>query len=305
MLRSLAEELQWTDPKLLLSLLVIFGVWLLRKILLRALDDRDVDPANLYRWRKNSAYIGFFFVVAVICSIWAHQFRSLGTFLGLLSAGLAIALRELIMGIAGWMFILTRRPFVVGDRIEVGSFRGDVIDIRLFKFSLMEIGGWVAADQSTGRVVHVPNGLALSDVVVNYTRGFEYLWNEIPVMVTFESDWQRTKELLQEIADEVTGGMAEEARASLRRAASGYLLHYRNLTPTVYTHVADSGVVLTVRHLTPPRRRRGVTEAISEGILKRFAEEPNIELAYPTLRYYRSRQPQHVAEPPPDPEPAP
>jgi small-conductance mechanosensitive channel len=72
---------------------------------------------------------------------------------------------------AGWVYILSRRPFQVGDRIEVNQFKGDVVDIRLFRFSLMEIQGWVDAEQSTGRLVHVPNGVVFNREVANYTEG--------------------------------------------------------------------------------------------------------------------------------------
>jgi len=89
----------------------------------------------------------------------------------------------------------------VGDRIQIGEHAGDVVDLRIFQFTLVEIENWVAADQRTGRVIHVPNGRVFNEVVANYSRGFEYIWNEVPVRVTFESDWEAAKAILQEIAN--------------------------------------------------------------------------------------------------------
>jgi len=284
--QQLLQVLGHFDPRLGLTVLTVLAGWLLRRILVRTVEHRNPDPAAQYRWRKITAYVAFFVILAFLCLIWGEQFRSLGTFLGLVSAGIAISLKDLVMGAAGWMFILVRHPFGVGDRIQVGRHRGDVIDIRLFKFTLMEIGNWVDADQSTGRVVHIPNGAALSEVLVNYTRGFDYLWNEIPVLVTFESDWKRGKKILLELVNEVTGDLAVEARKALEKATHRYFLSYRTLTPTVYTSIRDGDVLLTIRHLTPPRRRRGTTEALCEGILERFEKEENIELAYPTQRLF-------------------
>ena len=78
---------------------------------------------------------------------------------------------------------------------------GDVIDIRLFQFSINEIGNWVDADQSTGRIIHIPNGIVFTEPQANYTAGFQYIWNEIPVLVTFESDWKKAKQILTDIVN--------------------------------------------------------------------------------------------------------
>lgn len=274
------------DPRVAFTVFLILAAWFVRRLVLSALVHRSHDPEALYHWRKTSAYVAFFITVGLLGLLWAEEFRSLGTFLGLLSAGLAIALKDLVLGVAGWLFIHLRHPFRVGDRVQIGSNHGDVIDIRLFKFTLMEIGNWVAADQSTGRVIHLPNGEALTKVLVNYTQGFDYLWNEIPVLVTYESDWKKAKRILLEVVEEITGHLAEEARNALRQAGHRYFLYYKTLTPTVYASIADSGILLTIRHLTPPRRRRGVSQEISEKVLDRFLADPDIEFAYPTQRIY-------------------
>jgi small-conductance mechanosensitive channel len=127
--------------------------------------------------------------VSLLAWIWVEELLSLSTFLGLVSAGLAIALREPLINLMGWAFIVWRRPFEMGDRIEIGGQAGDVIDMRVFQFTLLEIGNWVDADQSTGRAIHVPNGKVFSESLANYSKGLAYIWNEIPVRVTFESDW--------------------------------------------------------------------------------------------------------------------
>ena len=179
-----------------------------------------------------------------------------------------------------------RRPFSVGDRIQVGDVRGDVIDQRIFMFSLMEIGNWVDAEQSTGRVVHVPNGKVFQEPLANYTEGFAYIWNEIAVLLTFESNWEDAKKILNEIAnrhgDEPTGAAAEQ----IKRAASTKLIIIKHLTPIVYTSVRDSGVLLTVRYLCNTRRRRGSEQNIWEDVLRAFAKRDDIDFAYPTQRHY-------------------
>jgi len=273
--------------KLAISLAVVVAAVVLRRLLLRWFDGQVDDPRTLYRWSKGSAYAVTLAVLLTLFIVWTGgRIGSIGTFLGLLTAGLAIALRDLIADFAGWIFILLRRPFDIGDRIQIGEHAGDVIDTRLFQFTIMEIGRWVDADQSTGRVIHIPNQKVFTEAQANYTAPFEYLWNEIGVLVTFESDWRRAKEILAEIAEELGGDVAEEARASLRRASRKFMIFYRKLTPVVYTSVKDSGIMLTIRYLCDPRRRRGSAEAIWEAILDRFGEEAAIDLAYPTQRLY-------------------
>jgi len=276
--------------QVILSVIVIFVLWLIRFIAIRIINKRLPDTKIQYKWRKNLTYVSVFLGFLIVGRIWFEGLQSVATFLGLLSAGLAIALKDPVTDFAGWIFILWRKPFDVGDRIQVGDVKGDVIDMRLFKFTVLEIGNWIHADQSTGRVVHVPNHKVFSDELANYTSDFEFIWNELQVLITFESDWKKAKRLLQDIADKHLKDFVERAEQQVRQAKKSYLIHYRYLTPIVYTDVKDSGVNLTIRHLSDPRKRRTIAQELWEDILETINEQEDIELAYPTMRIYRDRQ---------------
>jgi len=284
---SFVEQFPSISYQIAATIIVILGLWLLRIIAIRIINKNISDDKIQYKWRKNLTYLSGFLGLFIIGSIWSEGFKSFSTFLGLLSAGLAIALKDPVSDFAGWIFILWRKPFEVGDRIQIGDVKGDVIDVRLFKFTVLEIGNWVHADQSTGRVVHVSNHKIFTDSLANYTSDFEFIWNEIQVLITFESDWKLAKNILQEIADKHLKDFVDEAERQVKRATKSYLIHYRYLTPIVYTDVKDSGVNLTIRHLTNPRTRRKIGQAIWEDILDRFDEHDDIELAYPTMRIER------------------
>ena len=271
---------------IVLSVVAVLAVMLLRRLLLRFVDERVEDIRTRYRWSKTSAYVAFTVASIVILAVWLEGIGNLGTFLGLLTAGIAIALKDPVTDLAGWVFIKSRRPFDLGDRIQIGGFAGDVIDIRIFQFSMLEIGNWVAADQSTGRIIQVPNALVFREPLANYTAQFEYLWNETPILVTFESNWRKAKRILQEVAAAQAGDVVDEARQSMRKASRRVLISYSTLTPTVYTSVQDSGVCLTLRYLCRPRQRRGTSQRIWEAVLDAFAAEEDIDLAYPTQRVY-------------------
>jgi len=277
-----------TQGKVWMTLVVVVSLWLLRLGLLRLIYRRSKDVRVRYRWRKMSLYGAVGLGIVLVGSQWIQGFRNLSTFLGLLSAGLAIALKDPLANLAGWAFILWRRPFEVGDRIQIGENAGDVIDQRIFMFTLMEIRNWVDADQSTGRIIHIPNGKVFNEALANFSKGFEYIWDEVPVLVTFESNWKKAKELLLDIGNKHALHLSDEAQRRVKKAAKKVMIFYSKLTPTVYTAVKDSGVLLTIRYLTEPRRRHSCQQAIWEDILEAFASCTDIDFAYPTHRFYNN-----------------
>ncbi len=285
-LRSTFGFSQEFQTKLIATLLAVLFLVLVRKVILIIAYRRTKKVDIRYRWRKTSAYVTFGFCVFVIGGVWFKGFQSISTYLGLLSAGLAIALQDPLVNLAGWVFILWRRPFSVGDRIQIGESRGDVIDQRIFMFTLMEIGNWVDADQSTGRVIHIPNGKVFREVLANYSKGFQYIWNEIAVLLTFESDWEKAKKILLKIGVAHGEHLSKSAAEKLRKAARKMMIFFTKLTPIVYTSVKDSGVMWTIRYLCEPRRRRTSEQEIWEDILKESKKCDDIDFAYPTERRY-------------------
>jgi len=274
------------QQKLLISVVIILVLSVIHRVIYASFIERIQSVERRYQWQKALGYVFTTLGVLIISLVWIEGVQYAATYLGLLSAGLAIALKDPITNIVAWVFILWRKPFEVGDRIEIGPHSGDVVDQRIFQFSLMEIGNWVASDQSTGRILHIPNGMIFTSGVANYTHGPDYIWNEIPVLITFESDWEKAKSLLKEIADKHDVSVDENVEREFKTAARKFLLRYNKLTPIVYTNVLDSGVLLTIRYLCKPRQRRGTTEMIWEEILRSFAKFPEIDLAYPTTRFY-------------------
>ena len=181
---------------------------------------------------------------------------------------------------------MIKKPFDVGDRIEISGLLGDVIDIRVFQTSVLEVGNWVGAEQSTGRILNVPNSAVFRGFNANYTQGFPFIWSEQTIVVTLESDWKRAKEIISKRAEEEADKIESEVRRQIEAMRGRYAIRYDHLRPTVYTHIADHGVALTLRYLCPARKRRGFAHLINEGILKDFAREDSITLAYPTTRFY-------------------
>ena len=272
------------QAKIIATLLAIFLIVALRKSIINLFILRLEDAKIRYNWLRVTTYASVGFGIIIVGQIWLDGIGSIVTYLGLVSAGIAIALKDPITNVTGWLFILWNRPLEAGDRIQLGEHSGDVIDINFFNFTVMEIGNWVDADQNTGRIIHIPNGKIFIETLANYGKGFEYIFNEIPVLITFESEWKKAKKILEKIAKDFGEHPTRAAEKEIKKASQKFLIQDQKLDPVVYTKVAESGVRLTIRYLCSPQFRRETEQEIWEEILKEFDLEPNIELAYPTIR---------------------
>ena len=272
------------QAKIIATIIAFILFFVIKKLILRIVYNTTENVKTRYQWHKITSYISFSLISIIIANIWLEGIESIATYLGLVSAGIAIALKEPLTNLTGWLYIIWRSPFDVGDRIQLGQETGDVIDTNLFNFTLMEIGNWVDADDHTGRLIHVPNGLIFTATLANYGKGFKYIWNEMPVLVTFESDWRKAKNILLEIVHDNSIIQTKSAEKKFKEAKKVFMLKKPDLEPTVITKVEDSGVELTLRYLCRPDMRRETEHKIWEDILDKFDKYDNIDFAYPTQR---------------------
>ena len=273
---------------LILGFIYVF----LKKLIYRLVDDNKV----YYRSKKSMSYLIFVLAFILVGRIWFQGIQSLTTFIGLFSAGLAIVMKDVILNIAGWIYIKLKSPLRVGDRIEIDGIAGDVIDIQVFSFVLMEIRNWIDADQSTGRIVYIPNVTIFNEALLNYSKGIPFIWNEIPISVPFESNWKKAKALLKDIATRHGEVISSKAEESIQEASKKFSLYNAQLEPTVYTKIdtPSSSIVLTLRYMCPYRNRRGSAELIYEEILDEFMKHEDIEFAYPTQIIYKDDEKNRV-----------
>jgi len=262
----------------------IFAVYAIGRRFIANLIGRGVDDgAARYRFTKAGQLLLLGVALIVLARVWFQGATGVGTWLGLLSAGVAVALQDPLENLAGWVYIVISRPFRVGDRIQIDSHAGDVVDIHPFSFTLLEIGNWVDADQSTGRLIHIPNGWLFKHAIAGYDHGFPYIWNEIAVTVTFESEWRKAKALLEQILAEQAQVIEKE---EFDRASDVMHIEYARVTPVVWTDTVPEGIRLTMRYLCPPRRRRVSASLMWESILEVIGNTPDVDFAYPTTRRF-------------------
>jgi len=281
--RSLLHKLLWTCG---IAAAAYISVGAIQQKLSK--DITGIEARHKVRLTASWVGIGLFIIATAM--IWATGIRDFGIFLGIIGAGVALSLQETLVCIAGWMVFIVRRPYDIGDRIEIDGRIGDVIGVSVFQTTMLEVGNWIKADQSTGRMLIIPNSMLIRHAVLNYVKGFPFIWDEISVVLTFESDWEEAEKLVLEKAEVEADKIESQIKRQIKRMQDRYAIHYEYLTPTIYTRIADSGVELTLRYLCPVRERRAMTHRLSRNILQAFIRHPSIDFAYPTTRIFRNTE---------------
>lgn len=285
-----------TGVKLLFTVALVAAVWLLRRLsvtLLRRVHGGPADPQRF--WTRQVVQLAVVVVLILgLMSIWITPDTDLSTGIGLVSAGLAFALRQVIISLVGYFVILRGVTFSVGDRITMGGVRGDVVRVGFLRTTIMEMGQppsvadtspavWVNSRQYTGRLVTVTNGVIFSDPVYNYTRDFPYIWEEIVVPIDYATDRVAAERILLEAAHAhavVDDSAAVRALAEMR---SRFALSDASLDPEVYWQITDNWLELSLRFLVEPRGVRAVKDAMTRDILTAF-DARGIEIASATYK---------------------
>jgi len=270
-----------TAVKLLFTVGLILLVVVLRGLALaaarRLLGGEVADPRRF--WVRQGIQIVFTVILVLgIVSIWVTPDTDVSTGIGLISAGLAFALQQVILSLAAYFMIMRGDTFGVGDRITLGGVRGDVVRLGFLKTTIMEMGQppsvssadpavWVHSRQYTGRLVTVTNGAIFSEPVYNYTRDFPYLWEEIVLPIAYDADRQRTEQILLAAARAHAVIDDAEAERALAFMQSRYALADASLEPAVFWRLTDNWLELSLRFLVSHRGVREVKDRMSRDIV--------------------------------------
>jgi small-conductance mechanosensitive channel len=242
------------------------------------------EEKSAYYFRKLIGFVAWLVVILLVIFNTAGGIGSISAVIGLAGAGLAIALQDPIVSLVGWFLIVGKYGISVGDRIEINGVKGDVVDVGMLRIAVMEVGNWLSGEQSTGRMVFFPNSFIFRGHFFNYSNADSFIWDEVHILVTYESRWQRACDLILEVAKEASREVVERARASQDKLARRFNVNLGNPEAYAYVTIADSGVDLVLRYLSEIKQRRVMHDRICREILEAFEKEPNIQLAYPTQR---------------------
>lgn len=239
---------------------------------------KEQDAVKVFTAKKVAkSLFGVLFVI-ILLVIWYDSKDNILAFFGLFTAGMAIAMKDIIINMIGALYIMWAAPFKIGDRIEIAGQIGDVIDVRAMEFSMLEVGNRISGEQSTGRILHIPNMYVFNHALANYEKGFKFIWNELCIPLDQKSDWEKAKTFIYALLEEHTKPIIEDAKAEIDEAGKNYLIYYNNLTPMIYTEVKEQQIILSIRYLCEPRKLRTTEHMLWEAILKMIKEHDDIML---------------------------
>ncbi len=279
---------QLTGKHVLLTLALIAIVAIVRyslHYLVRAA--RPIQRLDRFRfWAHQGINLGTTaFFIAALLSIWIGPNSHLATVGGLIGAGIAFALQQFLIAIAGYFVILRGKHYSIGDRIIIGGVRGEVIALDFIQTTVLEMGQppsvesqtdpamWVMARQYTGRIVVVSNGQIFTQPVYNYSRDFPFIWEEIQVGVGYSDKYERAEQILLDVAHKHVRKIEDMTEASRQHLHRIYDLDEPSVRPRVYYRMTDNWVELALRFIVPDRGIREIKDAMYRDILRAFKEE--------------------------------
>ena len=242
------------------------------RLLEKALPRRFGQADSRYRVRKFIAFSGYATILLFVFILFEDRLGRLSFAFGVVGAGVAVALQDVLASIAGAFSIGFSRLYAMGDRVQIGDTRGDVIDIGLLRTTLLETGNWVSKDMYNGRVVRIPNSAVLKGTVFNYSQGFRFVWDEIKVLFTTTSDCQFAREMLLRVANESIGEYLVEAQTSWKTISDNFRSENPPLEPTVALAVNAASLEFTVDYVVDYTKRTAMKDRLFTKIVQEVAK---------------------------------
>ncbi len=252
----------------------------LKKSITRYVKDYSVR----YRVRKLVTLSGYLLILFYIGLVFKDRLSGLSVFFGLAGAGVALALNEVILSLAGGVAIALGNFFATGDRVKIGGITGDVIDIGLLRTTMMECGEWIKADLPTGRLVRVANSKVFKEPIYNYSADFPFLWDEVVIPIKYGSDYMLAQDIMRRVLDEVVGNYSNYAKRVWKELVKKFFIEEAMIDPVITLSFNDNWIELTGRYITDYRKRRDTKDKIFTKLLLQVDEnQEKISIASATF----------------------
>jgi small-conductance mechanosensitive channel len=225
-----------------------------------------------YKVRKFVVFSGYVSILVFLAFVFEDRLSRLSFAVGVIGAGVAVALQNVLASFAGAFSIGFSKLYAVGDRVQIGDIQGDVIDIGLLRTTLMETGSWVSGDLYNGRIVRIPNSAVLKGSVFNYSQGFQFIWDEIKARFTTSSDCQLAREMLLRTAKEAIGEYMVEAQTSWKAMSDYYRSENPPLEPTVALVVYAGSLEFTVSYVIDYTKRTAMKDQLFTKIVEEVSK---------------------------------
>ncbi len=260
----------------------------LRPVFRAALKSHVRYEADIFAHFQLVSYVVWGTVIAlsflVLIGGGAQQFGFLGT--AFVSAALIYVMQEPLLNLMGWIILVSMGLYKLGDRIEMNNSRGYVVHISPMNTTLREFGGSLYGDTFTGRYVTIPNSQVVKGNVFNYTKDTPFVWDQLMVNVTYESDVKLAEKLIFEAAEDVVGPMMRENRVHLRaKYEFADLADYMAEEPKIGWSLGASSVDMTLVYFCPVFAKGSYRTRLVKRVYEKFMAEPRVQFAYPHVQF--------------------
>jgi small-conductance mechanosensitive channel len=273
-----------TQLKILWVAIAIILLWVVVGIIKKSFGKYIDNTDARYKTRKATTFAGYFISIVILLSAFSSKLSSLTVLMGVAGVGIAFALQEVISSLAGWLAIMFREFYKVGDRVQLGGITGDVIDVGLLRTTLMETGQWVKGDLYNGRIVKIANSFVFKEPVFNYNSDFPFLWDEINIVIKYGCDYELARKLFLDVAKDVVGDYTHQSKDTWENMVMKYRIENATTQPMVTLVLTDNWVEYTIRYITDYKTRRTTRDKIFTGILNEVAKtEGKIQFASSTV----------------------
>ena len=276
-----STELRSLVLRLALLGAVLVMVFVMSEVWRRATFRYVQDVRRRYQFLLLRRIVVWFLVAIVIAVAFASELGSLATFAGLLTAGVAVALQNVILSVAGYFFLIGKYGVRVGDRVQVAGVTGDVIDIGLVRLHLMEVGGSGSSARATGRVVVFSNAVVFQANAGLFKQipGTKFVWHEITLTLPSESDYHQVEERMlgavKRVYDEYRDDM-ERQRRTMERTISPLSVH--PLGPESRLRLTQSGLEVVIRYPVEIDKSSEIDDRIARELLDATKHDPKLKV---------------------------
>ncbi len=263
----------------IISIEILIVIYFVKIITKKIYSKSNVSGKKKFTYNRSIQMILNVISFILILLVWSEKLQNIITLISFISAGLTIAIREIIFNFFAGIYIKFSKPFELEDRIEIDGIRGDVIKINALGFEVLDVQEKEKGEQSTGKITHVPNSKVFQEPLKNYVKAFKYIWDEITIDIDINSDLEKTKEIIYNILkeDEILKTIPEKMEDAIDDVTVEYRIYYNELMPIIYTKIVKDYIELSVRFLVHPKKARNVENNIYEKILEEY-KNGNIDL---------------------------
>lgn len=257
------------------SIIYILIFRLINKLIILFCAKRIKTSRKVFMFNQNVSIIINIITFITLFIVWEPYLENIITIISFISAGVTIAIREIIVNVFAGIFIKTRKPFKLEDRISIDGLIGDVVVINTLSFKILEVRERENGEQSSGLIINVPNSFIFSKTLKNYNTAFKYIWEELTVKIPLDADVEKNKKEILEIVEnnEIVASIPKKMNRAIHNASMEYRIYYNHLEPIIYTKVVDSHIELTARFLVHPKKSRIVEDDIWTKILQKYKKK--------------------------------